>query len=599
MKSWSGTTFGARQRFAFALFCGTSVLSLQAVAAADDFDGSSYARNVSLDTTVDIFWTIDLEADTIRLAVHAKAATGWAGVGISEMGGMEGADIVYYETATGNVTDAHSLVAGTPVVDECTQDWTLLSADVSSGSLVFEAERALDTGDAQDRVFEDDSLGATRLLAAWGDSEFMGYHDGNLAKGEVVMFGGSENADAAEPLVVNFFDATSKNFSIPTVRTWYENTCIPASELPKLDEYHAIGFEGVLQDDTAEFVHHLVLTGFYGPPDCGNACFEWMDEMFGDGGSSYSSSDMTNITLPWFCNDLEDAADIFIWAPGMQSLDLPDDVGFLFGNESGGLNSLRVQVHYNNADGVSGKNDSSGVRVYYTEELRPMNMGLVKLGDPQGALHPQPLPDGKSVYSFGCPGTCTETYFEEEEVTVFSHLLHMHENGQRISTRQYRNDGDGNEVLIHTAEVEYYSFLQAGVHVVTVNDSTTIKKGDVFTTECYYDTSYSSVGSPNVTWGLGSENEMCIDFVFYYPDQKLPDRGACGSNLCNGTLLGYSELEDVSDFNRTFGVVDTCTSSDGVEEGQELTSSSRATLPMFGLFAISTAAALVLEAILV
>ncbi|CAM9335196.1 unnamed protein product [Ectocarpus sp. 12 AP-2014] len=122
MKSWSGTTFGARERLAFALFCGTSVFGLQAVAATDDFDGSSFARNVSLDTNVDIFWTIDLEAETIRVAVHAKAASGWAGVGISEMGGMEGANIVYYETATGNVTGAHSLMSGVPIVDECTQD---------------------------------------------------------------------------------------------------------------------------------------------------------------------------------------------------------------------------------------------------------------------------------------------------------------------------------------------------------------------------------------------------------------------------------------------------------------------------------------------
>ncbi|CAM9468427.1 unnamed protein product, partial [Hapterophycus canaliculatus] len=58
---------------------------------------------------------------------------------------------------TGNVTDAHSIVAGTPVVDECTQDWILLSADVGEGSLMFEAERALDTGDVQDRVFVDDT----------------------------------------------------------------------------------------------------------------------------------------------------------------------------------------------------------------------------------------------------------------------------------------------------------------------------------------------------------------------------------------------------------------------------------------------------------
>ncbi|CAN0543062.1 unnamed protein product, partial [Ectocarpus sp. 12 AP-2014] len=105
---------------------------------------------------------------------------------------------------TGDLTDAHSLVAGTPVVDECTQDWTLLSAEVGDGSLVFEAERALDTEDDQDRVFSDDSFeGAqpTRLLAAWGDSDTVGYHDANFAKGQVVMFGGSENDDAADPVL--------------------------------------------------------------------------------------------------------------------------------------------------------------------------------------------------------------------------------------------------------------------------------------------------------------------------------------------------------------------------------------------------------------
>lgn len=43
------------------------------------------------------------------------------------------------------------------MIDECTQDWTLLSAEAGNGSLVFEAERALDTGDTQDRVFADDT----------------------------------------------------------------------------------------------------------------------------------------------------------------------------------------------------------------------------------------------------------------------------------------------------------------------------------------------------------------------------------------------------------------------------------------------------------
>ena len=72
--------------------------------------------------------------------------------------------------------------------------------------------------------------------------------------------------------------------------------------------------------------------------------------------------------------------------------------------------------------------------------------------------------------------TC-ERLAQVEEVTVFGHFLHMHENGQRMVTRQYRNDSSGNEVLVRTAEVEYYSFLQAGGHVVDTDSSATIQVG--------------------------------------------------------------------------------------------------------------------------
>lgn len=65
---------------------------------------------------------------------------------------------------TGEVTDAHAIVAGAPVRDECTQDWNLLSSDVGSGGLVFEAERALDTGDAQDRALVDDTEDGNHLI---------------------------------------------------------------------------------------------------------------------------------------------------------------------------------------------------------------------------------------------------------------------------------------------------------------------------------------------------------------------------------------------------------------------------------------------------
>lgn len=44
---------------------------------------------------------------------------------------------------------------------------------------------------------------------------------------------------------------------------------------------------------------------------------------------------------------------------------------------------------------------------------------------------------------------------------------------------------------------------------------------------------------------------------------------------CDGGILGYAELEADSDFNRTFGIVDTCTSSlPGEEVGRNTDSLS-------------------------
>lgn len=59
-------------------------------------------------------------------------------------------------------------------------------------------------------------------------------------------------------------------------------------------------------------------------------------------------------------------------------------------------------------------------------------------------------------------------------------MLHMHENGQMMQTRQYRNDSDGVKQLIHTANVEYFSFLQAGGHMTTYGGDVTIEVSTKF-----------------------------------------------------------------------------------------------------------------------
>lgn len=52
----------------------------------------------------------------------------------------------------------------------------------------------------------------------------------------------------------------------------------------------------------------------------------------------------------------------------------------------------------------------------------------------------------------------------------------------------------------------------------------------------------------------------------YYPDQNAPRSGACGLGICNGTMEEPEELTADSDFERTFGTVDTCSTAAGDDE---------------------------------
>ncbi|CAM9467147.1 unnamed protein product, partial [Laminaria digitata] len=67
-----------------------------------------------------------------------------------------------------------------------------------------------------------------------------------------------------------------------------------------------------------------------------------------------------------------------------------------------------LQTHYNNPNEIEGLVDDSGVRVYYTDEPRPIEMGVIQLGDPFVDLEGEPVPEGKSSFSFQCPSSCFE-----------------------------------------------------------------------------------------------------------------------------------------------------------------------------------------------
>lgn len=81
--------------------------------------------------------------------------------------------------------------------------------------------------------------------------------------------------------------------------------------------------------------------------------------------------------------------------------------------------------------------------------------------------------------------------------------------------------------------------------------------GAMLIIQCGRDGSRAHIPVPSNS-GCANTRRRCVDYVFYYPNQKLQAGGACGLAACGGSLQA-SAFDADSDFNRTFGVVDTCT----------------------------------------
>jgi len=206
------------------------------------------------------------------------------------------------------------------------------------------------------------------------------------------------------------------------------------------------------------------------------------------------------------CEDFEEHLDlVYGWGPGETSQPLPDDVGLTIGADS--YKSFRLEIHYNNPELKEGQVDSSGIRFYYSNQRRKLELGLVQIGDPTVYLENREIRAGLTEYWFDCPSSCTESMLSQD-VTVLREYMHMHSLGQTMKLEQIR-DGE----VIHTGSVEFFDFDQQGNQLV-LQGPYTIKKGDAFRTTCTYDARSGD------KFGFGAKDEMCIAFIMYYPKQS-------------------------------------------------------------------------------
>uniref|UniRef100_A0A914XB51 DOMON domain-containing protein n=1 Tax=Plectus sambesii TaxID=2011161 RepID=A0A914XB51_9BILA len=428
------------------------------------------------------------------------ATRGWLGLGFSPNGAMTDADIVIaWVDANGNpqISDRHGPAQGNgyPSADS-TQNYELVSGRKNNTHIIITFRRKLDTCDPQDRKITSDT---TRLIWAFSDqvptsANNIQYHSERGVK-SVQLVNPQTNDGMAKILAdpsTKVYDLTVTNVTLPTnKRTLY---WCEIFELPQWKKHHIIANRMMVQKGNERYVHHLVVYG------CGE---EDMSEHLGKPAACF---DDTQVFSPMRkCKDYQ-----AVWAVGGEDFVYPSNMGSpMFGDSK--QRFVLLEMHYDNSNLTPGITDSSTLRFYLTEQLRPVETGKLTMGMPVNPVQLviPPKQQRFTTYAY-CPGKCTSRM--TEPINVFTGLLHTHLLGIAVRVRVIRN---GEEIKSDMRDDHYDFNYQTPIYLAK---PLVIMPGDDIIVEC----TYGSMDRDTMTYGgFGSDNEMCLAYMEYYPKRNL------------------------------------------------------------------------------
>ena len=250
---------------------------------SDKCNGMAFHWNILDNGKIQIAVAVKIESNIMDVKTN-RDNHGWVGFGFSKVGGMRGADVVYFESASMTLVDAH---VGDgymrPTVDK-TQDWTLLHGEkTSDGFLIFEAERDLilkGINHEDHNIVDDSSIYVVnnKIIGSWGNSDTgISYHGKNVIQQTVQLFE-DENGEVGNEKQVFKNEMARRaegdiilkvsDYLIPTDETTYEEFCFTMAELVEMGLYedvnsstYVIGLEFVVDEAVTKHVHHMILYG--------------------------------------------------------------------------------------------------------------------------------------------------------------------------------------------------------------------------------------------------------------------------------------------------------------------------------------------------
>ncbi|XP_021030429.1 DBH-like monooxygenase protein 1 [Mus caroli] len=497
--------------------CGWPLLVLWALlpATAAGNPGRSYPHRVVLDPEGKywLHWGRQGERLAFRLEVRTN---GYVGFGFSPTGSMAAADIVVGGVAHGRpYLQDYFTNADRELEKDAQQDYHLDYAMENSTHTVIEFSRELHTCDVNDKSLTDSTV---RVIWAYhhddpGESGPK-YHDLNRGTRSLRLLN-PEKANVVST-VLPYFDLVNQNVPIPNKGTtyWCQMFKIPTFQ----EKHHVIKVEPIIERGHENLVHHILVY----------QCNSNFNDSVLDFGHECYHPNMPDAFLT--CETV-----IFAWGIGGEGFTYPPHVGLSLGMPLDPRYVL-LEVHYDNPARRKGLIDSSGLRVFYTTDIRRYDAGVIEAGLWVSLFHT--IPPG--MPEFRSEGHCTLECLEEalgaekpSGIHVFAVLLHAHLAGKGIRLRHFRK---GEEMKLLAYDDDYDFNFQEFQYL---GEEQTILPGDNLITECRYNTKDRAV----MTWGgLSTRNEMCLSYLLYYPRVNLTRCSSIPDIMEQLQFIGVKEI---------------------------------------------------------
>lgn len=300
---------------------------------------------------------------------------------------------------------------------------------------------------------------------------------------------------------LSYSDILNTSYRFPNTRipVGSKNYYCKMFALPSDRIYDVVGYEAVLDNEMA--AHHMILYG------CGRMV------------------DFTNDT--WSCNmgrAMDGCVDpIALWSLGLGKICYARQFGIRVGNVTSAYKLAILQIHWNNMEAKSDYYDSSGIRIFYTQKLRPNAGTILAVGQYDFFLPPRL----KSITISGqCSSACSQQRLNGSIYIVMA-TVHMHSLGKAGLIEHYRNGKWFSDIF----PLQSYSYDSPALIPI---EPLVFEPGDSIRVNCTFDTS----ALRNITiYGEGTLDEMCIGYLIYYPTQEPLVFRECSSTglmqICN------------------------------------------------------------------